>query len=119
MDLLCFDDVDEYAREIDDPLEELAQDVVHTLLEAYGSNPDAPERGIGLEEMLSGPVDPTLAHRIETMLRDNDDRIDSAKVSISETSANAYRVDVHVSGGLGDVDVAFERDATGAIRRLA
>ncbi|MGK3987469.1 hypothetical protein WME99_30800 [Sorangium sp. So ce136] len=47
-DLVGFDDVDAFATETSDPLEEFKQDKYHRLTEEYGSNPDDTDRGVGL-----------------------------------------------------------------------
>ncbi len=41
MDVVCFEDLDEFGRDLDDPVEELEQDIVHMLFESFGSNADA------------------------------------------------------------------------------
>lgn len=64
MDLVCRDDLDEFASETDDELEQLAQDLEHRLLEEYGSNPDDEDRGVGLMSRLSGTDDPTMIGRL-------------------------------------------------------
>ncbi|MDB4946238.1 MAG: hypothetical protein JWP97_5772 [Labilithrix sp.] len=64
MDLVCLDDLDEFASETDDELEQLAQDLEHRLLEEYGSNPDDEDRGVGLLSRLSGSDDPTKIGRL-------------------------------------------------------
>ena len=48
-DLLCLDDLDLFATEIDDPIGELEQDLYHRLIELPGTNPDDVNRGLGLE----------------------------------------------------------------------
>lgn len=55
-DVLCLDELDRFGAELTDPLEELAQDDYHRLIEAPGENPDDPDRGLGLEDMLSAAI---------------------------------------------------------------
>lgn len=73
VDALCLDDLDANGRELDSPLDELWQDLYHRLLEAPGSNIDDPDRGVGLEDLLSAGFDPSagapsqlIAQRIRT-----------------------------------------------------
>lgn len=64
MDLVWRDDLDEFASETDDELEQLAQDLEHRLFEAYGSNPDDEDRGAGLRSRLSSSDDPIKIGRL-------------------------------------------------------
>jgi hypothetical protein len=75
MDLVCQDDLDEFGGETDDELEQLAQDLLHRLLEDYGSNPDDEERGVGLMSRLSGTDSPTMIARLIEADFLNDDRV--------------------------------------------
>lgn len=121
MDGLCFDDLDEFARELDDPFAELEQDVVHGLLETFGSNVDAPTRGAGLAAALSGPSTrlPTIRARIESQLRD-DARLTNATCAI-EPGANRgeYRVDIVLQINEDELALAFVADSAGGIRRAS
>lgn len=56
LDALCGDDLDQYGGELTDPLAVYKQDFFHRLIEPPGSNPDDPDRGLGLEELCSSPV---------------------------------------------------------------
>ncbi len=64
VDLVCLDDLDEFASETNDELDLFAQDVYHRLLEDYGSNPDDEDRGVGLLSRLSGSDDPIMIGRL-------------------------------------------------------
>ncbi len=111
MDLLCVDDLDQFGGELDDPIAELAQDNYHRLIEAPGSNPDDPNRGLGLEDLLSasiaaGPTAPSdavdlalLGPRIETELLNDDRNADvRATVSVLEQSqrGTTFAVDIEI-----------------------
>lgn len=121
MDGLAFDDMDEFGRELDDPFEELVQDVVHLLLEAYGSNPDALTRGAGLTGALSGPDKriPTIRAQIESQLHD-DTRLSNATVSIQPTDTRgSYRVDLVLTVNGDELGVTLLTDSAGGVRRVS
>lgn len=118
MDVLCYEDLDEFGRDLDDPLAELEQDVVHMLLEAYGSNPDAPERSIGLEDALNGPTDPSLSHRIEAKLTD-DPRINAARAVITANGRSGQRIALTIQVNETELGITLVRDALGNIRRTS
>ncbi len=120
MDGLAFDDMDEFGRELDDPLAELVQDVVHLLLEVFGSNPDALGRGVGLVAALSGPASriPGIRAQIESQLHD-DPRISNAKATITATdSRGTYRIDLEIEVNGADLALALEVDSGGGVRRV-
>lgn len=114
VDVVAFDDLDSFGEELDDPLEELLQDLYHRLLEPPGSNLDDPDRGLGLEDALSAAVDvATLSARIEAEFR-KDDRVSASRVTITETAPREYLISIDVEP---DVEVL---GLTGAqIARLA
>lgn len=116
MDGLAFDDMDEFARELDDPAAELEQDVVHMLLEAPYSNIDDPERSIGLNQLLSGVFDPRIANIIEEKL-ERDDRITKAKVTISANALVPGEYNVEIELQPADLTILLVRDANGNVRR--
>ncbi len=120
MDGLAFDDMDEFARELDDPIAELDQDVVHILLEVFGSNPDVTTRGVGLVQALSGPANriPGMEAHAKSQLED-DPRIDRATVTISPTDARgAYRVDLVILVNNVELGAAYAVDSAGGVRRI-
>lgn len=119
MDLLCTDDVDEFGTEIDDPLQELEQDVFHMLLETYGSNPDAPSRGVGVQAALSGPLTIHRSREIESRLT-VDDRITAARATITPLEAvGEYRLDLLLQVNEQELGLTFVTDAAGNLRRSA
>lgn len=116
MDVLCLDDLDAFGTELDDPLAELLQDDYHRLIEAPGSNPDDPNRGLGLEDLLSaaiaaGPNAPSdavdlasLGPRIETELLNDDRNADvRATLSVLEQTARGttFAIDVEIVSDQG------------------
>lgn len=117
MDVLCYEDLDEFGRDLDDPLSELEQDIVHTVLESFGSNPDATERSIALEDALNGPVDPTLRHRIEAKLNE-DPRIDAVRAEMTALGTSGIRIALTVQADEKELGITFETDAAGNIRRV-
>jgi hypothetical protein len=116
VDVICFDDLDEFGGELDDPLEELGQDLYHRLIEPPGSNLDDPDRGLGLEERLSGPIKPSLKAEIEAELR-KDDRVQAVQASITQTAADEYAVDIQVEANEGVLGIKLVKDGNG-VRRI-
>lgn len=117
MDILCFDDLDDFGRDIDDPLGELEQDIVHTLFESFGTNCDAPQRSIGLEDALSGRADPGLVHRIETKLAD-DPRILAVQATLSQVDDTTYQVDLTIVANEGELGISLQYDGAGNVVRV-
>lgn len=116
-DALCFDDLDEFGTEIDDPIAELEQDIVHMLFESYGTNADNTERSIGLEDALSGPSDPGLRHRVETKLSD-DPRIDAAEATITQTGS-LVNIALKIQANQTELGIALDFDGNGNVKRSA
>ena len=117
-DLLAIDDLDAYAIETTDPLDELAQDLYHRLIEPPGSNLDDPDRGLGLEDALSGPFDvPSLKARIEAEMR-KDLRVDAAVATLTSPEAGVVLVDLAIEADAEQLGITVRSDASG-IRRLA
>lgn len=83
-DLVCVLDLDANGNETKSDLETLEQDVLHVLLETIGSNPDDPDRGVGIDQLLSGTLDDLqkLPRTIENQL-ESDDRIDGCSAALS------------------------------------
>lgn len=115
-DALLYDDLDLFGREIDDPLAELEQDIVHMLLESYGSNPDVTDRSIGLEDALSGQIAPDLRHRIETKLQE-DARIDAAEAVVSLIDASHVSIALRVQTNQSELGVTLVFDGAGNVVR--
>lgn len=118
-DGLCLDDLDEFGRELYDPLEELVQDVVHMLLEPWGSNIDAPSRGCGLGAALSGSaknlprMQSLIAHQLQ-----QDDRISDATVDIQPTGdRGSWSVKLVLQLHTETLNIALVVDSAGGVRR--
>lgn len=116
MDLLCYDDLDEFGRELDDPLAELEQDLVHMLLESYGTNIDASSRSIGLQDYLSGSPSSTLKNFIEGKLN-SDSRVDQSSVEIALTSTNWYKIDIKLVLNETELGISLLYDGSGNVVR--
>lgn len=121
MDGLCFDDMDEFGRELEDPLEELVQDVVHGLLETFGSNPDVLTRGAGLIAALSGSSGGlgTVTSQIDALLK-TDNRISSSTVDIQPTAeTGSYAINLVLVVNKDVLAVELVVDSGGGVRRTA
>lgn len=124
-ELDCYYDMNEFDRELDDPLEELEQDLYHRLVEPPGSNIDDPDRGVGVEDELSGFADPSLQRRIETDF-ERDDRVAACRARITKPDASAseqqgviYRIEIEVETVNGaTIGVVYDFDGNG-LRRAA
>ena len=112
IDLDCFDDLNPFATELTDPVAILIQDVYHILIERPGSNIDDVDRGIGIDEMLSGVVDPTLATRIDAQLQ-KDDRIDVSQTTIEDLGGESYRVSLRIQYDEEALNLVFVKDDEG------
>ncbi|HEX8795448.1 MAG TPA: hypothetical protein VF765_31075 [Polyangiaceae bacterium] len=84
-DLVCLEDLDPFGGETTSDLQSLWQDVYHILVETPCSNPDDPDRGVGLPKLLSGAVGDLvrICHVIDAQLK-KDDRIDGAKSTLEQ-----------------------------------
>ncbi len=118
MDVVCYDDLDEFGRDLDDPVTELEQDIVHMLLESYRTNIDAFERSIGLEDAMSGTDNAGLRHTIETKLCD-DPRIDAAKATFTQVDATTILINLLIQADSLELGIALTFDSAGNLVRLA
>lgn len=114
MDVLCYDDLDIFGRDLNDPLAELEQDVVHMLLEAIGSNADATDRSIGMDDALSGAKDPGLKHRIEQKLTD-DPRISAANAIFEAVNDTDTKISLQLQVDETQLGVSVTVDAAGNV----
>lgn len=99
-DLICVDDLDPFANETTSDLQNLIQDIGHLLKEFPGTNPDDPDRGIGVETYLSGTLDNfrNLSALIESQVT-KDPRVDTCTCSIDTSTENfTVNISVGVSG---------------------
>ncbi|MBS2015188.1 MAG: hypothetical protein JST00_20030 [Deltaproteobacteria bacterium] len=120
MDVVCGDDLDEFGAELDDPIEELWQDVLHMLLEDFGSNVDASERSIALEAALSGSESLTaIRHRVESKLSD-DERIIAVDVAFQQTdggqAGSSADMTLKIQANAGVLGVTLLFDGSGNYR---
>lgn len=120
MDLVAYDDLDTFGAECATPLEELEQDLYHRLIEPAGANIDDQNRGLGVEDMLSGPYDPAFAGRIEAELR-KDARVSNVTATIldleAESNAGAsFRVLIDVKADEGELGMDLTFDSLGLRR---
>lgn len=114
MDVLCLEDLNEFGEETTDPLEILRQDVYHTLLERRGSNLDDLDRGLGLEDRLSGPIDPVaLKADIENQLS-LDDRVNAVQAKVTRLEEGSYRIAIDIETNDGVLELELELDGQGA-----
>lgn len=115
-DLRAWDDLDLFGRETTSDLEDLQQDVFHTLIETQGSNLDAPNRGIGIEDALSAAFDSASTARIESQLR-KDSRIAATSARITEVGRDSFRLDIEIEPDGDEVmGLAFVVGADGVAR---
>jgi hypothetical protein len=96
-DLLCETDLDPNGGETTSDLQTLAQDILHILIEAPGSNPDDPDRGVGCEGLLgnSSANLGAAAGTIDAQLR-KDDRIDSSLTTLTTNPDGSYNLTIQV-----------------------
>jgi hypothetical protein len=130
-DLRCLEDLDRFAAETTTELENLDQDVLHILMEDYGSNPDDITRGIGVPNLLSASTR-SIAHittLVETQLR-KDDRIDQVRATLTELppgyafpdgltfAAGGWLLELQIVAGPGTVGLSYGYSpATGMVSR--
>ncbi len=116
-EISCLEDMDPFATETSDPYEQILQDVFHRLIEDPGSNPDDPDRGLGLLAMLSGVLDPTLKHDIEAEVR-KDPRLDGCTATISllsggdSNAGKTYRIDLELQVDDIVLNLALQSDGS-------
>jgi hypothetical protein len=119
-DLVAYNDLDPLGSECADPLQELEQDLWHRLIETYGSNPDDPDRGVGLYGRLSKAEDPQLGRDIQLDFQ-KDPRVDSVAVTLTYTglaAGIACQVDIAVVGDAGELGITVVKTTDGTIARV-
>lgn len=121
-DALCLDDLDMFGTELDDPLEELGQDLYHRLIEAPGSNLDDPNRGYGLEGRLSGggrgsTFATSIQHGIESELS-KDERVLQVRATVDSPAVGEYRIQIEIVADEGALGISLIADGAG-VRRVA
>lgn len=118
IEIRAFDDVDRFGAETEDELENLEQDLFHRLIEPRGSNIDDPDRGLGLEDMLSGPVDSRLKKKIEVELL-KDERVTAVTAEITEIEEGSFRIEISVEANEKEINLVLFSDAGGNVRRVS
>jgi hypothetical protein len=119
MDAVCFLDLDPFATEMDDPLGELYQDLVHRLIEEPGSNPDDVDRGVGITDRLSGAYSPAIAREVELDFA-KDERVQACSCTVVEgAKAGSYDVEIQVVATAGTFAMAFTYDGQGNLVPIA
>ncbi len=117
VDLVCFEDLDEFGAELDDPIAELEQDIYHRCIESPGSNLDVPpDASLGLEDVLNGPLDPSLGARVESGLR-KDARIDAVQATVTDVDGGTTQIAIEVEVDDEELGVTLEVDSLG-VRRV-
>lgn len=117
-DLVGFEDMDEFAAELDDPIAELEQDVYHRLVESYGSNLDVPaEASIGVGDVLNGAFDPQLGQRVEAGLK-KDDRIDGVQAIVTRDTSGKFRLSAELEANSEELGITVDLSTT-ELRRIA
>lgn len=120
MDLLAFDDMSEFGAETRSPIEELEQDLYHRLVERHGANLDDPNRGLGVEDALSGPIDRALGASIEAEFR-KDPRVAAVKATVTEIDATSnagasVRLEIDIECDEGELGMVLTFDSLGLRR---
>lgn len=118
-DAVCGLDVDPLGRETGSDLENLVQDVFHVLLQALGSNPDDPDRGLGIEAVLnaSDTAARTISGRVDREL-DKDTRISSSSTSFSEQPDGSYLISIRIQVGDTVLPLDFSFDSQSGLNFL-
>jgi hypothetical protein len=118
MELVCRDDLDEFASETYDELDQLAQDLEHRLFEEYGSNPDDEDRGVGLVARLSGSDSPAMIGRLIEADFHKDERVLSCVANVtlagSGNTGVAATLDISVTTNDGLLKLGYTVEADGA-----
>lgn len=113
-DAVCTDDVDAFGNETTSDLQNLQQDVFHTLLETPGSNLDAPTRGIGVPLLLGADTSnlALIASTIDHQLQE-DDRIDASDTTITQEADGSWTIAItlQVAGTVLPLNYAYSASA--------
>lgn len=117
-DLVCVEDLDPFAAETTSDLQTLEQDVFHILIEDPGSNPDDPDRGIGIDALLSGTTVhlAALPDLIDHELQ-KDDRVDSSRLTLTQLSDGSFRIEIEIQVDATVIPLAFTYSSVGGLQR--
>jgi hypothetical protein len=107
-DLVDLDDLDALGSETSSELQNLQQDCYHSLLAWPASNPDAPDRGVGVERYLSGTAADvgSLPAAIEADFL-KDPRIQGCAATVTLEPDGSYLIAVQVEGAVGVVGLSY------------
>ncbi len=107
-DLACELDCNPFMTETTSDLQNLIQDVLHVLRELPGSNPDDPNRGVGVELYLGGTTDmfTKLCNTIELQLN-QDSRIDSTSASATPNTDGTFLIRIDIAVGASVIPLEF------------
>ena len=119
-DLVCVSDLDPLASETVNEEQNLEQDCFHALLQRPKSNPDAPDRGVGVETYLSGTSNDLLGLPAAIVADlEKDPRVASVSAPVTLQPDGSYRIDVEIetkSGLVFPLSYAYT-SAGGLVRR--
>jgi hypothetical protein len=115
-DIVLDDDMSLYAAETTSDLQTLVQDVTHVLVELLGSNPDDPNRGVGIATYLSGKVSDfqSVIGIIERQLT-TDDRITSCVTTIVPLDDVNYQLFINIEVAGAVIPLQFGWSSAGGL----
>ena len=107
-DLVCLDDLDPFAGETASDLQSLGQDLYHVLVQLPNSNPDDPDRGIGVMQYLSCTETQfrSLGGKIDKQFEE-DSRVVSSKTTLSTSPDGSFVVNVEVKTANGIIPLQY------------
>jgi phage baseplate assembly protein W len=109
-DLLCWDDLDEDAREVEG-VDVVAQDAYHELISPRGSILEDPDAGAGVRTLLQQKVSPGFVASIPGRLANaiqRDPRIDAASgKATSKDGGQSVECELHAETGEGPFRLVF------------
>jgi len=118
-DVVCWDDLDPLARETASDLETLEQDVYHLLLELPGTNLDDIDRGIGVDEVLSGTLADALKlpAKIDAQIS-QDPWVTACTSSIQQEADGSFTLKILIQVGPNVIPVNFTWTQGGGLAPL-
>jgi hypothetical protein len=107
-DLVLVDDLDPLGAETTSEAQNLSQDCYHNLIARPGSNLDDINRGVGVDQYLSGTLQSfnALPGIIETdFLKDS--RIQNCAAAVVQNADGSYTISVQIVGVVGVLNLLF------------
>ena len=97
-DLVLLDDLDPFANETTSDFQTLTQDIFHLLKELPGSNLDDPNRGVGIQQYLSGDAAKlaNLQQTIDAQIK-QDSRVTGCSTTIDQDSSGRFTLSINVA----------------------